>query len=107
VNNNVTLSVTVKDTSGTAISGARVRLTATETVGSVTSGDVLLSGTTNGSGLLEDTAFNYESAFNPSGVDINLVVRQSSGTPYYKESNSSGVITTSGFSTSIALILDE
>ena len=107
INNNKTISVTVTNTSGTPISGARVEVTATETVGTITSGDVLLTGTTNGSGVIETTTFNYESAFEPSGLDIKIKTRSASGSPYYKPDTRTGVITNSGFTSTVALILDE
>jgi hypothetical protein len=106
VNNNVTVSVTVTDTSGSPIQNARVRVTATETVGTITSGDEILTGLTNASGVVETTTFNYESAFDPSGLDIQVRVRQGTNTPYKKPSDSTGTITSSGFSTTVAMIDD-
>ena len=107
INNNVTVSIRVTDTAGSPIQGARVRVTAAETVGTITSGDVILTGTTNASGILETTTFNYESAFEPSGLDISVRARSASASPYYKPSDSSGTITTAGFNTTVALISDE
>jgi len=107
VNNNVTLSFTVNDSSGSPIQNARVRVTATETVGTVTSGDVLLEGLTNVSGVLEETAFNYEAAFDPSGLDYAYKVRQGTTQPYQKPFNGTGTITSSGTSQTIAMIPDE
>jgi len=106
INNNVTVGVTVTDTNATAIENARVRITATETVGTITNGDVILEGLTNASGVLS-TTFNYESAFEPSGLDISIKVRQGTVSPYKKTSITSGVITSSGFSSTIALLPDE
>lgn len=107
INNNVTVSVTVTDTSGTAIQNARVRVEANETVGTITSGDVIVEGLTNASGVLETTTFNYESAFNPSGLDIVIKARQGSSAPYKKPSQTSGTISTAGFNSTVALIDDE
>jgi len=108
VNNNVTLQIKVTDTSGTAIDGARVRILANETVGTITTGDVLLTGTTNGSGIIEDTAFNYEAAFDPSGLDVLTTVRKQTSAPYYIGAEDVvGIITTAGYSNIIALVSDE
>ncbi len=108
VNNNVTVSITVNDTSGSPIQNARVRVTATETVGTITSGDVIVEGLTNASGVVETTTFNYEAAFDPSGLDIAIRVRQGTTSgPTKKPSDTTGVITTAGFSTTVALIDDE
>lgn len=107
INNNVTVSVTVTDTDGTPIQNARVRITATETVGTITDGDEILTGLTNASGVLETTTFNYESAFNPSGLDIAIDVRQGSSSPYKKPFSGTGTITTAGYTATVALIADE
>ncbi len=107
VNNNVTLKITVTDTSAVVISGARVEIKATETVGTITTGDILLTGTTNGSGIIETTTFNYEAAFNPSGLDIQVKVRQGTNSPLKKQSKTTGVITTAGYISTVALIADE
>lgn len=107
VNNNVTILITVTDASGTPIENARVHVVAQETVGTITTGDVLLTGLTDGSGILTDTAFNYEAAFDPSGLDINVRVRQSSVTPFKKTSEFTAVITTAGFITTVPMQSDE
>lgn len=101
------LSITVTDTDGVPIQNARVEVSATETVGTVTSGDVLLTGLTNAFGLLQDTAFNYETAFNPSGLDIEIKARQGTTAPFKKNALVAGTITSGGFSITIALISDE
>lgn len=106
VNNNVTVSVKVTDVSGSNIQNARVRVTATETAGTITSGDVILTGLTNASGIVETTTFNYEAAFG-SGLDIAVRCRQGSSSPYKKGSDTTGTIASSGFSTTIALLDDE
>lgn len=107
VNNNVSISVTVTDDVGTPIENARVEVEATETVGTITTGDVLLTGLTNASGLLETTTFNYEAAFNPSGLDISIKARQGSVSPYKVPATVTGVVSTIGFTTTIALQPDE
>jgi len=63
----VTVSVHVVDDLGANIEDVRVEVTATETIGTITDGDVLLTGLTSAAGNIEDTAFNYETEFNPSG----------------------------------------
>jgi len=107
VNNNVTVSVTVTDTDNVAIQNARVEVVATETVGTITTGDVILTGLTNASGLIETTSFNYEAAFNPSGLDISIKARQGTIAPYKKPSKTVGTITAAGYTTNISLISDE
>jgi len=103
VQNTVTVSVTVIDAvTKSAISGARVLLEA-DTGGPLSAGTDILDGTTNGSGVIETTAFNYSS-------DQPVVgrVRNASGAgPYYKTSDITGTITSTGFSTTILLISDE
>ena len=108
VNNNVTLTVTVTDTSGTNIQNARVRMVANETVGTITTGDVILTGLTNASGIVTDTAFNYEAAFDPSGLDCLLTIRQGSVSPFKKPIESKAItITSAGFITTEAMVADE
>ena len=104
----VTVGVTITDTDDVAIENARVEISATETVGTVTSGDVLLTGLTNASGILEDTSFTYESAFDPTGLDISIKARQGSVSPYKVPSTTTGTIVAgTGFSSVIALQPDE
>jgi len=108
INNNITISVKATDTSGTNIENARVRIVANETVGTITTGDVILTGLTNASGLLETTTFNYEGAFDPSGLDCLLTVRQGSVSPYKKSIEKKAIIIIStGFNTTEAMISDE
>lgn len=107
VNNNVTVGVVVTDTGGTPIENARVNIIATETVGTITIDDVILTGLTNGSGVLETTTFNYEAAFNPSGLDIEIKTRQGSVSPFKKTDLRTGTITTAGSNSSIAMLDDE
>tara|TARA_R100001244_G_scaffold83512_1_gene64439 strand:+ start:714 stop:2375 length:1662 start_codon:yes stop_codon:yes gene_type:complete len=107
VNNNVSVSVTINDSSGSPIENARVEITATETVGTITTGDILLTGLTNVSGLLETTTFNYEAAFDPSGLDIQVKVRQGTNSPFKKPFTGTGLIAFTGYSTTISLLDDE
>jgi hypothetical protein len=107
INNPVTISITVTDTDNVAIQNARVRVTATETVGTITDGDVIVEGLTNASGVVETTSFNYESAFDPSGLNIQIKARQASVSPYKKPFQGAGTITSFGFSTTVALLEDE
>lgn len=104
----VTIGVTVIDTDSVAIQNARVQIVATETVGTITAGDVLLTGLTDVNGVLEDTAFVYESAFDPTGLDISIKARQGTSIPYKKPSATVGTIVAgTGFSSVIALQSDE
>lgn len=104
----LTIRVTVTDASGTPIENARVEIRATETVGTVTTGDVILTGLTNASGIIEDVGFVYEAAFDPSGLDISIKARQGSVSPFKVPSTTAGtIVSVSGFSTIIALQPDE
>jgi len=107
VNNNVTLNVIITDTDAVAIQNAMVEVTATETVGTITDGDVLLKGLTAANGAIANTALNYEAAFDPSGLDIQIKARQGTTSPYKKPAISTGTVSSSGFETTIALIADE
>jgi hypothetical protein len=103
INNTVTVSVTVLDAdTKTAISGARVLLEA-DSGGPLAAGTDILSGTTNASGVIEDTGFNYV-----SDQPVVGKARLSSGAgPFYKTSDITGTITVSGFSTTVLLVSDE
>jgi len=104
----VPITIHVTDTLGVDIQNARVRILADETVGSITTGDVILTGLTNASGIVEDLAFNYEDAFDPSGLDCLLTVRQGSVTPFKKPLEDKAIVITSiGFNTEEALVSDE
>jgi len=103
----VTLSITVLDTAQAAIENVRVEVRATETVGTITTGDVLLTGLTNVSGVIEDTAFNYETAFDPSGLDISIKARQGSVQPFKVSATITGIILPTGFAVTIELQSDE
>lgn len=107
VQNSVAITIHVTDVSGTDIEDARVEVSATETVGTITDGDVLLTGLTNSSGILETTTFNYEVAFDPTGLDIQVKARKATSSPFYKPALFVGTVTTAGYSISRALISDE
>lgn len=104
----LTVRVTVTDTSGTPIENARVEVSASETVGTVTSGDVLLTGLTNASGIIEDVGFVYQAAFNPTGLNVTIKARQGSVSPYKVPSSTAGtIVDVSGLTTIVALQPDE
>jgi len=106
--NPVTVSVHVVDTAGVDIQNARVRVVADETVGTITTGDELLAGLTNASGIVEDTAFDYEDAFDPSGLDCLVTTRQGSTPPLKKPSDDAALTVLSGGATLVvALVGDE
>ena len=50
--------------------GTSVTVIADETVGTITTGDVIFNLFADASGVAQITDFNYESAFNPSGLDV-------------------------------------
>ena len=56
--------------------GAAVSVIADETVGTITAGDVIFDALANSSGVAEITDFNYEGAFDPSGLDVIVRARQ-------------------------------
>jgi hypothetical protein len=60
--------------------GTAVKIIANETVGTITTGDVIFEQLANSSGVAEITSFNYEGAFNPSGLDV-IVRAHSQGLP--------------------------
>ncbi len=106
--NAVPITIHVTDTSGTDIENARVHLVANETVGTITTGDVILTGLTNASGIVTDAAFDYEAAFAPSGLDCLLTVRQGTVSPYKKPfEEGAATITSVGYTTTVALVSDE
>ena len=69
INNSVQLEVSGV-TEGTAI-----KVVANETVGSITKGDVLLTGFADSNGALVGGTINYEGAFDPSGLDVIVRAR--------------------------------
>jgi hypothetical protein len=98
----VTVRVTVLDADdSTPIQGARVLLEA-DTGGDLTVGTDILLNTTNASGVVEDTAFNFT---NPQPVTGR--VRKGSTSTYYKTSNITGTITSGGFDVNIFMVKDE
>jgi hypothetical protein len=91
----VPVSITVKDiNTGAIITGARVFL-------KVTAGPTIFNALTNGSGVVEDTGYEYV-----GDQTIEGVVRKGDS-PFYKQSPISGTITSVGFETTIFLIPDE
>lgn len=102
------VKVTVTDTAGTPIENARVEIRAAETVGTIVVGDVLLTGLTNASGIIEDVGFVYQAAFNPTGLGISIKARQGSVSPFKVPSTITGtIVDVAGFTTIIALQPDE
>lgn len=95
--NAVTVKVTVKDVNtGLGIDGARVLLE------KVSDGTDILSGTTNSSGVIQDTAYNYVSSTAVTGK-----ARKATSSPLYKTATISGTITSSGLDLTVFMIPDE
>ena len=92
----VTVRVTAATVNGTKVEGARVYLK------KVSDGTVILNGLSNANGIVEDTAYTYTTDENVTGW-----IRKSTNTPLYKQAPLSGTITSTGFSTTGVLILDE
>jgi hypothetical protein len=57
--------------------GASCKVIANETVGTITAGDIIFEQLANSSGVAELTTFNYEGAFDPSGLDVIVRARAS------------------------------
>ena len=92
----VTVRVTAATVNGTKVQDARVYLK------KVSDGTVILNGLSNANGIVEDTAYTYTTDENVTGW-----IRKSTSTPLYKQAPLSGTITSTGFSTTGVLILDE
>lgn len=74
---------------------------ASPATGTITATAVILEGTTNVSGVLQRTDFNFTNDQPVSGR-----VRKGTSSPYYKTSPVSGTITTAGFTTTTFLVKD-
>ena len=72
--------------------GTAIRVVANETVGTITVGDTILQGLADSTGALQDTGFNYEAAFDPSGLDV-LVRARNQGLPTAAVADDGGVLT--------------
>lgn len=70
INNSVTIRVEG------LTEGAACKCIANETVGSITIGDVIFELLADSSGVAELTTFNYEGAFDPSGLDVIIRTAQ-------------------------------
>ncbi len=79
VRNGASASTTIENFVTVQVSGitegSAVKVIADETVGSITVGDVIVEGFANASGIVEQTQFNYEGAFDPSGLDVIIRAR--------------------------------
>ena len=93
--NSVTVKVTVKDSAGTAISGARVAVYKSSDMSE------LMNTTTDVNGIAQ-TTYNYL-------VDTAITIRvrkSSTGATKYFDNQSTGTITSSGFNSIVTLITD-
>ena len=97
----VPIVITVVDTSGTPIQGARVYVEAGAT-GPATQGDVILNDLTDVNGVVQDAGY----VFTGDQSLQNGRVRKSSTPPLYKAANFSGTITSSGFETTVTMVSD-
>jgi hypothetical protein len=94
IQNIVNLTVTVQDSSGSAIQDARVYI-------EDSSGTQLVNALTNSSGVVT-TTYNYTGDEVISGV-----ARRGTSAPLYKTGQIAGTITSSGFDTTLILVSDE
>lgn len=99
-NNSVNVSVEAIDVAGNPISGARVYLVAAAG-GSLPAGTVIISGLTDAQGMI-DTGFSFS-----GNQPVTGVVRKSTSSPLYREAKIIGSITANGFSSTVAMVLDE
>lgn len=99
----VTLTVTVLDHTGAAITDGSARVYVKAGAGGpLAEGTEIINSVTNGSGEASDTA-NYS-----GGQPIVGWVRKSSGSPYYKQGNILGTIDpNNGLDLAVKLVLDE
>lgn len=105
--NEVSIKVVVRDIDNSSlIEGVYVKMTATETVGTVTIGDVLLEGDSNASGVVETTIV-YESAFDPSGLDYDLLVAKGSEVPTFIRQDLVDTITAAGTLVDVSMESDD
>ena len=72
--------------------GTAVKIIANETVGTITSGDVIVEAFADSTGEAKITNFNYEAAFDPSGLDV-LVRARNSGIAVAAIADDGGVFT--------------
>lgn len=86
INNSVTVRVEG------VTEGAAVKVIADETVGTITAGDVIVEGFADSNGVVQTTTFNYESAFDPSGLDV-IARARSSGIPVAAIADDNGTFT--------------
>lgn len=98
----VTVKVTCIDQAGSPIQNVRVYLEAGAT-GPATQGDVILSGLTDASGIVQDAGYSY------SGDQSTQAgrSRKGSGSPLYKPATFAGTITASGLDVTVTMIEDE
>ena len=101
INNTVSVSVDVITSTGVPIENARVLLEAAPG-GDLSVGTDIVTGLTNASGNIVNAGFGYT-----SDQPIIGKVRKSTSSPYYRTGIISGTITSSGFSSTIVMILDE
>ena len=99
INNNVTITIMVIDPSGNPLENARVFLE--EDPGGTDIIDGVTDSLTNASGIVTAT-YSYT-----GDQDVVGRVRLSTSSPFYKTGTIAGTITSSGFSATIVMILDE
>jgi hypothetical protein len=87
----LTINNTVEVSVSGVTEGTPVKIVANETVGTITSGDVLATGFADSDGVFSYSQ-NYESAFDPSGLDV-LVRARNQGVAVAAISDDGGVFT--------------
>jgi len=96
------LVVNIVDSFLNPIEGARVRVTATDTVGGYTEGDVILTGLTN---IFGSISIDIESLVD---IPVSIRARKSTNAPYYKPSDVPATFVGGiGLNTTLVLVLDQ
>jgi hypothetical protein len=97
-----TMTITVVNSTLVPVENARVRVTATETAGGYTIGDVLLAGLTNAAGQVTGAIMSS------ADVDVSVRARKADVAPLYKASDVPNTFVTGvGMSATVVLIADE
>lgn len=101
VNNTVPVKITILDSNNVPIHNARVLLEAASG-GPLSVGTDILTGLTDSSGLIQDLGFSFV-----SNQPIQGWVRKSSSAPFYKTTNLTGSIVSTGYDVTLIMPFDQ
>jgi len=103
----VTIRVTVKDVNGDPVENVQTGVYATETVGDVSAGDELITGSggddTDANGRVQNASFNYQGTLN---VEIRARRSSSGQSPRYKPLTAPGQIVSTGMDVIVTILED-